>query len=425
MSFSVASNILRGTWLIDSGVARTQLPIVMNVIRGIHAFEPMSENERLALAPYEVKAAAGNYSSGNSVNHSSQTVLIIPVIGVLMKYTEECGPVGMLDLAKRIEAADNDNSIDAIILKIDSPGGMVNGAQTFADTITNCSKPVIAFIQDGMCASAAYWIASCCDEIVSSHDTNTIGSIGVYCTLADFKAYYESQGLPVHEIYAEQSTEKNLGYRDAMNGDYTKIQTSDLNLIAAKFIETVQANRKGKLNLSIADPFKGDTYQASRAIEIGLIDKIGSFDDAINSALLMCNEGENDDEENEVIDDDLLNNNDATHQANNLQTDMKIKLMSSMAVLAAVLGVTFTEGETEKEMELDATALGKINDAMVDSASKVETANARIAELEAMASGTEDIHANENAEGAEVKKGESLSIKAPLVSADGKYNYNY
>lgn len=376
MSFSVASNILRGTWLIDSGVARTQLPIVMNVIKGIHAFEPMSEVEKLALAPYDVKAAAGDSSSNpqNNVNPNLKTIKIIPVMGVLMKNTEECGPVGMLDLAKCIEEADNDRSIDAIILKIDSPGGMVNGSQTFADAILKCSKPVIAFIQDGMCASAAYWIASCCDEIVSSHDTNTIGNIGVYCTLADFKSYYEKQGLPVHEIYAEQSTEKNAGYKDAMKGDYTKIQKGDLNLIAAKFIESVQTNRKGKLNLSIADPFKGDTYQASRAIEIGLIDRIGSFDDAINSALLMCNEGENDDEENEVIDYDLLSDNYAK-QANNLQTDMKIKLSSTMAVLANVMGVTFAEGETEKEIDVDASVLGKINAALETSAADLQTAN--------------------------------------------------
>lgn len=392
MSFSVASNILRGGWLIEKSVAQSYIPVVAGVLMGKMNFEPLSDDEKAALETYDVNAAMPSESLGGGQSAQTKNIKIIPVTGALMKYTEDCGPIGMMDLAKKIEECDNDRSIDAIILKIDSPGGMVNGAQTFADAILKCSKPVIAFIQDGMCASAAYWIASCCDEIISSHDTNTIGSIGVYCTLADFKTYYEKQGLPIHEIYATPSTEKNKGYLDAMNGDYASMK-EHLDFIAAKFIDTVKANRAGKLNLKAGDPFKGDTYYANRAIEIGLIDKIGGFDDAINSALLLINEGDNEADETEVVDDDLLEAN----NKNNNNLNMKIKILSSQAALAALLAVSFAAGETEKEMELDATHLALIEGKLTADAGKIGTLEASVAEKNAtIASQASKITALEN-----------------------------
>ncbi len=375
MSFSVASNILRGGWLIEKSVAQDYIPVVAGVIMGKMNFQPLSDDEKAALESYNINAAMPSESLGGGQSTQTKNIKIIPVTGALMKYSEECGPIGMMDLAKKIEECDNDRSIDAIILKIDSPGGMVNGAQTFADAILKCTKPVIAFIQDGMCASAAYWIASCCDEIISSHKTNTIGSIGVYCTLADFKTYYENQGLPIHEIYATPSTEKNKGYLDAMKGDYASMK-EHLDFIATTFIDTVKANRAGKLNLSAGDPFKGDTYYADRAIEIGLIDKIGAFDDAINSALLMCNEGDNEGDEIEVVDDDLLEAN----NKNNNNLNMKIKILSSQAALAALLAVSFAAGETEKELELDATHLASIEARLTADAGRIGNLEATVAD---------------------------------------------
>lgn len=385
MSISIASAILRGTWLIDPAIAKTQLPILDNVLNGKTKFDRLSDEEKKALEPVNylvqedssgktaisVKTVGviGANGAGQAGDVKTKTVQVIPVLGVMLKYSEECGPIGTTDIAKRIENANSNPNIDAIVIKIDSPGGMVDGTQTLTDAIKNTSKPVVAFIDDGMACSAGYWVASACNEIIASQETDVIGSIGVYVTLADFKKHYESKGLPIHEIYSDLSSEKNKNYQDAMNGDYKGIKKNMLNPIAEKFISSVKENRAGKIDTSVADPFKGDTYMALRAIEIGLIDSVGSFNSAIQKAadLAQSNKSESGTNQN------------SSQSTNN---DMKIKLASTHTFLASVLGVSFAQGETEKEIDLTADNITAIESALKTSADNLATATTAKAALE-------------------------------------------
>lgn len=378
MSITLASAILRGTWLIDPAIARTQLPILENILNGNTKFEPLTEEEKSAREPKNFivgfagagKAHAVNvYAAANAPSGTSErtkTVQVIPVIGVMLKYSEECGPIGTTDIARRIEAANANPNVDAIVIKIDSPGGMVDGTQTLTDAIKKSTKPVIGFIDDGMACSAGYWAASSCTEIIASQETDVIGSIGVYVTLADFKKKYEASGLPIHEIYSDRSSEKNKTYRDALAGDYKGIKEKMLNPIADKFIASVKENRAGKINTDVADPFKGDTYMALRAIEIGLIDSIGSFNTAIQRAA------------------ELSDQNKPVANTNNTQskTDMKIKLLATQTLLASVIGATFAQGETEKEIELTPENINAISDRLNSDANAISTANEAKATLE-------------------------------------------
>lgn len=376
MSLTLASAILRGTWLLDPNVAQSQLPIIEGILSGSTRFEPMSDDEKGKLEPQsfavsgagKIVPAASLVSVGTNAAgvNKPKMVKVIPIVGVMLKYSEDCGPIGMVDIAKRVTQAASDPMIDAIVLSIDSPGGMVEGTQTLADAIKASEKPVIAFVNDGIACSAAYWIASATQEIFASQETDYVGSIGVYLTMADFKKRFEAQGITIHQIYADQSSEKNKTYQDALKGDYKGIKEGMLNPIAEKFISSVKENRAGKLNTEKTDPFKGDVYMAKRAIEIGLIDKIGSLNDAILRAA-------------------ELSENQATGQGSSnasiTNSDMKIKLLATQTLLAAVLGVSFAQGETEKEHELSPENIAAIEGALVKADSDLTTANTAIQNL--------------------------------------------
>jgi enoyl-CoA hydratase/carnithine racemase len=68
--------------------------------------------------------------------------------------------------------------VDAIELHIDSPGGDVSGCHELWARLRACAKPLTARV-DGMCASAAYWLASACDRVEATA-TSAVGSVGVY-----------------------------------------------------------------------------------------------------------------------------------------------------------------------------------------------------------------------------------------------------
>jgi protease-4 len=277
MSFKTASALLRGAWLIEPGFAQAHLPLVQRLVQGdFEGFEYKEGKESKTYAVNTFKARS-TWSDFNDAPKGS--IAVVLVNGPILKH-DNCGDPGSMTRARQIREADSHQNIDAIILDIDSPGGMVDGTQTFADAIAGTEKPIIAFINDGMSASAAYWIAAMCDEVYVSRSTDMVGSIGVYLTLADFSKYYEEAGIKIHEIYAPESSEKNLDYKEAIKGNYKLIE-KELSFLAQKFIEAVKSGRGDKINLSKGDPFKGKMYFSEEAISIGLIDGIKSFDKVI------------------------------------------------------------------------------------------------------------------------------------------------
>lgn len=288
------SAILRGPWLLDPNWAQAQLPYINNLLEGKVAVDGKAEEISFEDLPKFVDRSTGEMTSvmkagkwgADFSNAAPGSIAIIPINGPIMKYNGECGEPGSIARASWIDSADKSPNISSIVLLFDTPGGQVDGTQTLANTIKNSQTPVIGFIDDGMCASAGVWMASGCKEIYAGLKTDMIGSIGVYTRLIDAKGAYEAKGFKIHEIYAPQSTEKNLDYKKALEGDYALIE-NELKFIASEFIGAVKANRKGKLSFTKDnDPFKGAMFNAEQALEIGLIDGIKSF----NEVLLLADE---------------------------------------------------------------------------------------------------------------------------------------
>lgn len=287
------SAILRGHWAIDKSWAEANLAQIVRVLEGqqfnvnatLHNDKPINAVEQLPMAIHTDAATgfvkASRYRSLAEAPVGS--VALIPIAGPIIKYNGECGEVGTQAMVDWVREADGLANISGILLKIDSPGGQVDGTKTLVDTIANTTKRTIAFVDDGMMASAAMWIGAAADEIYASQKTDVIGSIGVMATLLDYRGYFESKGIKVHEIYAPQSTDKNGDYHDALDGNYKAIQ-EQLKYLADVFIGSVKELRGDKIKTSVDDPFTGKTYFAEQAVNIGLIDGITTMEQAILKA---------------------------------------------------------------------------------------------------------------------------------------------
>lgn len=195
----------------------------------------------------------------------------------------------MIDYAELITDLGKNSNVAGIIISIDSPGGQVNGTATLADAIKLVSaiKPVVAVVEDGMAASAAMWIASAANEIYATQKTDRFGSIGVYCTIADYyKQYKELMKLDVQDIYAPESIDKNKDYNDAIAGDPSAMK-EQLSVLAQQFIGTIQTNRAGKIK---GDSWAtGKMFYATDAAKIGLIDGIKSMTDVVKRISTLSN----------------------------------------------------------------------------------------------------------------------------------------
>jgi ClpP class serine protease len=287
MSFSTLSAIFKSQWLIDASEARNYLPMVHNMIELGTKFERQDNIIELMIVAEGQQAKTVQSVNGSVISPdefaSKKNTIVMSISGPLLKGDQECGPVGMMTMANMINTLSAQENVGTIILDIDSPGGQVFGTQELANAIKQSPKKTIAVVQEGMACSAAYWIASSCDEIYSTGKLNVFGSIGVMTRIADFDAYYEKEGLKIHNIYSRLSSEKNLDYKEALEGKQDLVK-DDLDFVATEFIAAVKANRPN-LNLKAGDPFKGATYKAEQALEYGLIDGIKSFKEILQSTM--------------------------------------------------------------------------------------------------------------------------------------------
>lgn len=381
MSFQTISAILRGKWLIDEQWVGSHLPLINGIIEGkvnLDAMKP-AKGERAqpfmvlpdgkSIGFFEMKAGEwGSYADTSQINSKAKpgTVAVIPVIGPIMKYDGSCGEAGSVTRGEWFKMADADENVSAIIGYIDSPGGQVDGTASLADTIKGLKKPTIAIIDDGMMASAAMWIGSAFSEIYASQPTDSAGSIGVYTTLMDVSGWYEKQGVKLHTVYAPESSEKNIEYRNAMQGKYDMIK-DDLSVIAQAFHETIKTNRGDKLT---SDKWnKGGMYYADEATEIGLIDGIKSFEAVVTRARELA--------------DITVNGSGSSNQVNNQNTDMKFPKLEALRNASEVTPEVVASLNTElAEAEIEGVQL--VSDAeqiaLVEKAEKVEGLEASISE---------------------------------------------
>lgn len=137
-------------------------------------------------------------------------IAVIPVNGVIFRYanlfTQICGATSIEILAKDIQAAIDNPKVKGILLNIDSPGGQASGVGELSEIIYKARsiKPVKAYVGN-LAASAAYFIAAACDEIIVD-DMASLGSIGVVSMVS------KRQDNETLEIVSSQSPNKRPDY---------------------------------------------------------------------------------------------------------------------------------------------------------------------------------------------------------------------
>lgn len=288
MSFNhTLSAVLRGRWMIEKSWAESHLPLVLSMLKGnAVSFVDRTGNEQVerpfAIDPKTMQRfELYGFGGGPNANVPPGSVAVLPISGPITKYNGDCGEPGAIKRSAWLNDMQRRDNISAVVLLMDTPGGEARAASGITTTINKMTKPVLAYV-DGMAASLGMWIIAAADEVYMSSRMDEVGSVGSYVMMADFKGYFESQGLKIHEIYAPQSVDKNKDYRDAMQGDYEAVK-KDLAAHVDEFIGYVKSQRP-KAAANEKEWNTGKMFYAPEAIKLGLADGVRSFEQVITKA---------------------------------------------------------------------------------------------------------------------------------------------
>jgi len=218
-------------------------------------------------------------------------VAVITIEGTLVQKTGRLRPysgmTGYDGIRQAFMAALNDDSVKAIMLHIDSPGGEVAGCFDLADFIYRArgTKPVWSVLSESA-YSAAYALASAADRIVVPR-TGGVGSIGVIVMHVDWTQKIKDDGLSVSIIrFGDRKAESNP-YQKLSEQARASIQ-QDVDAMGALFVSTVARNRG--LPEKVIRNTQAATFIAAEGVELGLADAVASPDAAFIELMELIGE---------------------------------------------------------------------------------------------------------------------------------------
>lgn len=186
---------------------------------------------------------------------------------------------------EKLDKAAKDDRVKAVVLRINSPGGSVTASDIIYDEILRfkkeTGKPVIAFFQD-VAASGAYYLACASDEMIAQKTTVT-GSIGVIMQMVELSGTMAKLGIKADAITSGSMKDAGSPLREMKPAERQYFQDM-VNGFYAAFVDVVCAGRPKLSRDEVVKLADGRVYLANEALEAGLIDRIGTLHDAIDSA---------------------------------------------------------------------------------------------------------------------------------------------
>lgn len=214
---------------------------------------------------------------GEAVTSYHDKIAVIDVGGIITPYQNILsmlfGGTNIASIEVQFAEAMDDPEITGIMLRIDSPGGLITGVEELASTIAAArgKKPIVAYAY-GNAASAAYWIASAADKIVAG-PTTMLGSIGVAVAVPKIResgwVEFVSSNAPNKRLDPESEQGRN------------SIQ-SRLDAMETEFISAVAANRAVSGDKVLSEFGQGDVLPAREAVRAGMADLVGGMKDALS-----------------------------------------------------------------------------------------------------------------------------------------------
>jgi protease-4 len=195
------------------------------------------------------------------------------------------------DIVRQLDKYQDDSSVKALVLRIDSPGGGVAASQEIYDKILKFkeSGKTVIVSMGSMAASGGYYIACAADTILANPGTLT-GSIGVVLSFNTFEELMNKIGIEL-EVFKAGKLKDVGNYSREVTPEERKMLQAAIDDTYEQFVNVVSQSRSMETD-EVREIADGSIFTGHQAIELGLIDAYGTLDDAISLAGELSDLGE-------------------------------------------------------------------------------------------------------------------------------------
>ena len=193
------------------------------------------------------------------------------------------GSIGGESTSALIRKAREDKTIKALVLRVDSPGGSAYGSELIRrelELTRAAGKPVVVSMGD-LAASGGYWISMSADEVIADEATIT-GSIGVLAVLPSIKGAMDKVGINTAG-YGTTWLAGALDPRKPTDPRVAGLVQATIDHVYADFTQAA-AKARNTTPEKIDEVAQGRVWTGTQALERGLVDKVGSYRDALTAA---------------------------------------------------------------------------------------------------------------------------------------------
>jgi protease-4 len=216
---------------------------------------------------------------------SGDRIAVVDITGILTSsHNVSRGASSARSIIEQLDQFGEDNSVRALVLRIDSPGGTVVAAQEIFAAINRLreekEKVVVASMAD-IAASGGYYIACSADRIFANPGTIT-GSIGVIMEFPNMEELFGKIGLKSNTIKSGEFKDTGSALREMTDREREVLQAL-IDDVYGQFVQAVQESR-GMTPEKVRELADGRIFTGRQALELGLVDEIGDMTDAIRAA---------------------------------------------------------------------------------------------------------------------------------------------
>lgn len=218
------------------------------------------------------------YNQGR--NWAGEYVAVVDMRGTIA----EGGPISARRAIAGLNGAFSDKRAKGVLIRISSPGGGATQSALIRDYIDNRKKETgkkVVVVGEDLLASGAYLIASGAD-LIYVHPTTLTGSIGVIMEGWGFEKIIDKVGLERRVFTAGEFKQRLSPFKAVNEVDRQKAEQM-VSKTHKKFIAYVESGRGERIKGDKSKLFNGDIFSGDEALEAGLVDKLGSTRDAMET----------------------------------------------------------------------------------------------------------------------------------------------
>lgn len=215
-------------------------------------------------------------------------IAVVNVEGTIIDGESDEENAGGDTIARILRKVYDDNSVKAVVLRVNSPGGSAFASEIIrqeTENLQKIGKPVIVSM-GAMAASGGYWISSTADYIIADENTIT-GSIGIFAMFPTFENSIKKIGVSSDGVSTTELA--NTSAFSPLAKPVQDIYQTEIEHGYDRFLEIVSKGRQ--LSKTQVDKLaQGQVWLGSDAFQNGLVDEIGSFNEAVNKAEQLVNQ---------------------------------------------------------------------------------------------------------------------------------------